>query len=283
MATHATADSRSDRGPSARVPADPLRAVRGERHEHLVGGTRRARRGQRGQGPQGPQLPRHLRHPRRRLRGRVPHLPDPARARPRPTTGRSSSSVPATSVRRSPATAGSATGASRSPASSTSTTPRSARSIGGVRVRHLDELAADRPGAQHLDRRRRHPGARRAGGRRRCSSRPASRASSTSPRVCSACRTASACARSTSPSSCRSSATTSSGGQRRRRRPDCVRCPASHGAGRRRRLGSNVDRRHRCQPPHGSAGPAGAASRSPPTTSPRPWPGWPSATTSARR
>ena len=57
-----------------------------------------------------------------------------------PTTGPSSSSAPATSARRSPATAVSASAASPWPASSTSTRPRSASVLGGVRVRHIDEL-----------------------------------------------------------------------------------------------------------------------------------------------
>ena len=61
-------------------------------HHDLVGAPGRAGRRQRRQGAQGPLLPRLLRHPGRRLRRRVPAVPDEPRARASPRTGPSSSS-----------------------------------------------------------------------------------------------------------------------------------------------------------------------------------------------
>ena len=58
-------------------------AERARRHD-LVRAAGRAGRRERRQGAQGPLLPRLLRHPRRRLRRRVPAVPDEPRARPHP-------------------------------------------------------------------------------------------------------------------------------------------------------------------------------------------------------
>ena len=76
--------------------------------------------------------------------------------------------------------------------------------IGGVRVRHLDELAQIVQQRNVSHRRRRHAGQRRAGGRRRLVARRRHEHPELRPGRCSPCRAASRCARSTWPSSCRS-------------------------------------------------------------------------------
>ena len=71
----------------ARLPVylRALHHARRARHrDRLQRGARHGRRGQLRQAAQGPLLPRLLRHPRRRLRRRVPALPDRPRARPDP-------------------------------------------------------------------------------------------------------------------------------------------------------------------------------------------------------
>ena len=87
--THSPSHPRGHRRPAAGVPADPRRSrpTRASRASPRSGLAELGRR-QRGQGAQGPLLPRQLRHPRRRLRGRLPRVPDPSRARPDPRLAR---------------------------------------------------------------------------------------------------------------------------------------------------------------------------------------------------
>ena len=137
-----TAHSGGDSCPAPRLPAPAHGVARRRRRQPVVGGARRSRRGQRRQGAQGPQLPRHLRRARRRLRRRVPDLPVPPRARPRPRLAgrhrrRRQPRPGARRLRRLPRAR-----LSRSPGSSTSTRPRSASKIGDVEVRPVTELAA---------------------------------------------------------------------------------------------------------------------------------------------
>ena len=202
-------DPRGHRRPAPALPAGADRALRAVRAHGLLRGARRRRRGQLREAAQGLLLPWLLRHPRRRLRRRVPRLPDLPRARPDPgLAGRH---------RRH-----------RQP---------------GPRARQLRRLRLPRlPGRRPA---RRRPGAGRQLRRRACrcgtstswrrSSRttrcrsvssprppapprrsatgwspPASPASSTSRPPCCPCPTAWTCARSTCPSSCRSSPSTSS-------------------------------------------------------------------------
>ena len=217
---------RGHRRPAARVPADPHRAGRARRRQHLVGGARRAGRRQRRQGPQGPVSylgsygtrgvgyeVDYLVYQIRRELGLDPRLAGRDRRRRQPRPG-------ARRLRRL----------------------RRARLPGRRHRRHRRRqgrhghrrrarppprrAAADRAAPKRVDRRHRHPGRRRPGRRR-----PAGRGRrhehpELRPGRARRCRRASPCARSTWPSSCRSSATTSSAG-RPQRRTSCTPFPAS--------------------------------------------------------
>ena len=101
-------------------------------------------------------LPRQLRHPRRRLRRRVPRLPDPPRARPHPRLAgrhrrRRQPRPGARQLRR--------VRRARLPGRRRRRhrrRPRSARCVGGVAVRHLDDLPEIVQAKQVSHRRHRH-------------------------------------------------------------------------------------------------------------------------------
>ncbi len=85
---HRPGHSRGHRRAAARLPPCPDRPRRGRHHDLLQRGPRRRRRRQQRQAAQGPLLPRQLRHPRRRLRRGVPALPDRPRDRRDPGLAR---------------------------------------------------------------------------------------------------------------------------------------------------------------------------------------------------
>ena len=134
--------------PPAGLPALPGRGGRGQDRHDLLGAAGRDGRRQRRQGAQGPLLPRLLRHPGRRLRRRVPALPDQPRAgahpglagrhrrhrQPGPRPGQLPGLLGPRLPRRRPW--------------STPTGAKVGEHVGGLAVRHLDELPADRA-AEH--------------------------------------------------------------------------------------------------------------------------------------
>ena len=118
------------------------------------------------QAAQGPLLPGLLRHPRRRLRRRLPRLPDRPRAGPDPgLAGRDRR-------RRQPRPRARQLRRLRLPwvprrrRCSTPTRPRRRASVGGLAIRALDELEALVAEQRRRHRRHRHPGGGRPGGLR---------------------------------------------------------------------------------------------------------------------
>ena len=166
------------RRPAAGLPAGAHRARRAAASPPSPQrGARRRRRRQPREAAQGPVLPRLLRHPRRRLRRRLPALPDRPRARADPgLAGRHRRRrQPRPRARRT--TAASPRAASASSALVDADPRRGRRGVGGLGIRDFDELEGLVARARHRDRRHRH--ARRAPRRRSATgwSRPASPAS----------------------------------------------------------------------------------------------------------
>ena len=197
----------------ARLPVylRALHSARRGRHRHrLLRRARHGRRRQLGQGAQGPVLPRLVRHPGRRLRRRLPGPPDLARARPDPALGgrhrrhRQPRARPRAVRRlRHPRLPGRRADRRRPRAGSgewvdgVAVSARRRHGRGGPRARGVDR--------RHRDSGRRRPGRLRPAGRGRRHEHPQLR-----PDRADRARRASTCARSTCPSSCRSSPSTSS-------------------------------------------------------------------------
>ena len=157
--------SRGNGRAAARVPPCPHHALRAG-HRHLLERGPRGRRGrEQRQAAQGPLLPRQLRHPRRRVRRRLPALPDRPRDRGDPglARGHRRDRQPRTRARQllrvpQPRFPG------RGPARRRPEPARRGR--GGRRRPPLRRPRADRQGARRGHRRDRHPGAGRPGRRR---------------------------------------------------------------------------------------------------------------------